>query len=82
MGLPVWADFDDGLNAYSRGDYATALNEWLPLAEQGYAEAQYNLGLMYESGAGVAISDVEASNWYRLAAEQGYPAAQNNLGFL
>ena len=38
------ADFGDGLAAYERGDYATALREWRPLARQGYAHAQYILG--------------------------------------
>jgi TPR repeat protein len=40
------ADFQKGLTAYDSGDYATALREWTPLAEQGYADAQYNLGVM------------------------------------
>jgi len=43
----AWADYDDGLAAYNRGDYAAALQEWRPLAEQGDAKAQYNLGVMY-----------------------------------
>ena len=35
----VWsANFQKGLDAYNRGDYATALREWKPLAEQGNAE--------------------------------------------
>ena len=40
------ADFQTGLDAYDRGDYATALEEWRPLAEQGHAEAQVGLALM------------------------------------
>jgi TPR repeat protein len=47
------ADFQKGRDAYKRGDYATALKEWTPLAEQGDAEAQFNLGSMYEKGRGV-----------------------------
>ena len=49
----AWAGFDEGFAAYERGDYATALEEWLPVAEQGDASAQYNLGLMYYNGEGV-----------------------------
>ena len=46
--FPAWAaDFDKGLTAYNNGDYATALKQWTPLAEQGDARAQYNLGVMY-----------------------------------
>jgi TPR repeat protein len=46
------AGFDEGLAAYERGDYATALRELRPLAEQD-AAAQFLLGLMYDEGRGV-----------------------------
>jgi TPR repeat protein len=46
------ADYQKGLNAYNKRDYATVLREWKPLAEQGHARAQYNLGLMYYNGNG------------------------------
>ena len=78
----VRADAQAGLAAYERGDYKTAYREWLPLAEQGYAEAQYNLGVMYAKGQGVPQDDAEAVKWYRLAANQGYARAQTNLGFM
>jgi TPR repeat protein len=41
------ADFDKGAAAFDAGDYATALREWKPLAEQGNADAQTRLGNMY-----------------------------------
>ncbi len=74
------ADFQDAVAAYKRGDYATALREWRPFAEQADAGAQFNLGLMYSKGQGVPQDYAEAVKWYRLAAEQGYADAQNNLG--
>ena len=43
--LPAAADFQAGLQAYERKDYATAVKEWQPLAEKGDANAQYNMGL-------------------------------------
>ena len=49
-------------------------------AEQGDADAQFNLGAMYANGAGAELDIVEAVNWYRKAAEQGNSAAQFNLG--
>ncbi len=52
------------------------------LAEQGDAEAQYNLGVLYDLGHGVPQDDTQAALWYRKAAEQGYAYAQNNLGVL
>ena len=75
-------DYDKGLAAAQAGDYATALQEWRPLAEQGDAEAQYNLGIMYDYGWGVPQDYAEAVSWYRKAAEQGDADAQNNLGFV
>ena len=78
---PVVAqDFQKGLEAHDRGDYATALREFKALAEQGDAAAQRNLGNMYVEGLGVTQDYAQAVKWYRLAAEQGYAGAQNNLG--
>ena len=68
-------------SALLRGtDYATALKEWRPLAEQGDAGAQNILGLMYATGEGVPQDNNEAVRWYRLAAEQGDDRAQYILG--
>ena len=49
-------------------------------AEQGDVQAQYNLGIMYETGRGGPQDEAEAVRWYRLAAEQGDAEAQFNLG--
>ncbi len=73
-------DLNKGWDAYEAGDYATALQEFRPLAEQGNAYAQYNLGIMYEIGQGVPQDYAEAVKWYRLAAEQGDAYAQTILG--
>ena len=73
-------DLQDALDAVDRGDYKTAYKLWLPLAEQGDAKAQYNLGQMYYEGQGVPQDHKEAVKWYRLAAEQGFAKAQHNLG--
>jgi len=79
----AWAqDFDKGLAAARAGDFGTALKEWRPLAEQGYALAQFNLGLMYYNGQGVLQDYKEAAKWYRLAAEQGQASAQYSLGLM
>ena len=68
--------------AYNQGDYSTALREWRPLAEQGNAGAQLNLGYMYDNGYGVPQDYKEAIKWYRRAAEQGNDRAQYNLGLM
>ena len=80
INLPAYAGFDEGLVAIEKGDYATALKEFKPLAEKGLASAQYNLGVMYVEGQGVTQDYVQAASWYRKAAEQGNAFAQSNLG--
>ena len=83
VGTPAFsADLQKGLTAYESGDYATALREWEPLAEQGLAAAQSNLGVMYKNGQGVPQDNKTAVKWYRLAAEQGGSFAQLNLGVM
>ncbi len=82
VAAPAWADFEAGKEAIDRGDYATARKELRPLAEQGNATAQFNLGAMYDFGKGVPQDDKEAVGWYRLAAEQGDASAQNNLALM
>ncbi|MGH8710942.1 MAG: tetratricopeptide repeat protein [Burkholderiales bacterium] len=74
--------FQNGVNAYGRKDYTTALGIFRGLADQGDARAQTNLGLMYQRGEGVARDDAEAVKWYRKAADQGFVTAQFNLGYM
>ena len=76
----AWGGFRDGKDAYDRGDYATALSVLQPLAAQGHAMGQYQLGIMYYFGYGVEEDDAEAMKWFRKAAEQGHAMAQNHLG--
>jgi TPR repeat protein len=78
----AWADYQAGVDAYGGGDYETAMKEFRPLAEQGHARAQYNLGIMYEIGKGVPQDDQEAVKWYRRAADQGLAVAQYGLGMV
>jgi hypothetical protein len=78
----VTADFDRGLAAYNAGDVATALSEWKSSAEEGDADAQFGLGVLYEEGKGVQLDDREAAKWHSLAAQQGHIGAQYNLGVM
>ena len=56
----VWsADYQKGLEAAQRGDYATALSEWKPLGEQGHVNAQYNLALMYAKGQALCLNHLQ-----------------------
>ncbi len=65
-----------------KGDYATALKEWRPLAEQGDAEAQYALGVIYNHARGVPQDYEKAFHWYSKAAAQGLAMAQSKLGMM
>jgi TPR repeat protein len=81
--LPVAAqDFEKGSEALERGDYAAALKELRPLAEQGDARAQLNLGNIYYKGLGVTQDYAEAMKWYGKAADQGDAEAQLDVGFM
>ena len=75
LSLPVWADSRDDL---SKSDFKIILTR----AQKGDAEAQYNLGVMYDEGQGVPQNYKEALKWYTKAVEQGYAEAQCNLGVM
>lgn len=76
----VFADYQEGKDAFDRMDYPTALKEFKLLADQNDPLGQYGLGVMYDLGVGVPENSKEAAKWYRMAAEQGNADAQNNLG--
>ena len=81
--FPSWgADFATGKSAYYIGDFGTAIREWTPLAEQGLAEAQCRLGMIYDFGQGVPQDSKTAVKWYTLAVEQGDAGSQYNLSLM
>ena len=61
-------------------DYAEAAKWFHLAAQQGHADAQFNIGVMYSNGQGVKQDYFEAVKWYRKAAAQGHADAQFNLG--
>jgi TPR repeat protein len=78
----VYAQANLSFRCASARDFAGAF-EWCQRAADGdLTWAQYNLGLMYQKGEGVARSDAEAAHWYRLAAAQGHADAQQQLADL
>ena len=79
---PVQADYEDGMAALNRGDYAAAHAEFMALAKQGNRDAQFALGQMYDFGLGFPQNIPLAFNWYREAAELGHPESQSILGFM
>jgi TPR repeat protein len=82
LGGTAQADGLKGFEAYEKGDYATALKEFMPLAEAGQTSAQAAVGQMYFEGKGVAADPKEAAKWLEPAAKAGNARAQFLLGKL
>lgn len=79
---PALGDKDAALRAYERRDFQKALREWQELAKKGNAEAEFELGSMYEKGEGIRADLGQAIRWYWKAAYQGFGQAQSSLGLL
>ena len=71
-----------GVEAWQRGDFASAVKQWRPLADRGDADAQFNMGQAYRMGRGVPADLRIAQSWFQKAAAQGHELAQGNLGLL
>jgi hypothetical protein len=76
------ASYDEAKDAYDRGDYVKAAQEFKVLAEQGNADAQCLLGTLYAKGRGMPKNNAEALRWYRAAAEQGNAKGQYYLAVI
>ena len=73
-----WENTSDAVKAAKC--YSIFVNWAKKVADEGDADAQYNLGVCYKYGKGVEKDETEAIKWIRKAAEQGYAMAQCNLG--
>src|ERR1700733_11637217 len=83
LGAPLWLgaplgavvppDLSAGVKAYDSGDYSAALRIFKPAAQKGSAEAQYDLGVMYQRGNGVSKVGKDGFKCLRQAADQGLP---------
>jgi TPR repeat protein len=68
-------DISAGLDAFQRGDYASALAQFQMLAKNGDSSAQTSMGIMYDKGHGVEHSPVTAQMWWLIAARGGHEVA-------
>ncbi|MGB5724173.1 MAG: tetratricopeptide repeat protein, partial [Parasphingorhabdus sp.] len=82
VSVPALADVKAGVDAWGRGDFATAVNEWRGPADAGDADAQFNLGQAYKLGNGVPRDLGQAERWYKKAADQGHLQANDNYGLI
>lgn len=76
------ADVQKGVDAWQAGNFTAAVAEFRPLANQGNADAQFNMGQAYRLGRGVTADLKIAQSWFQKAAAQGHVQAQANLGLL
>jgi cell division septation protein DedD len=80
LGQPAFADVKQGVDAWTRGDFARAVKEWRDPALKGDPDAQFNLAQAYKLGRGVPADLAQAEQWYAKAAAQGHPQAVTNYG--
>ena len=77
---PAAADVKAGVDAWEKGDWNRAVEEWREPAVAGDPDAQFNLGQAYKLGRGVPVDPTLAENWFRKAALQGHAQAETNYG--
>lgn len=82
LSAPAWADTKAGVDAWTRGDYATAVKEWQAGAAKGDADAVFNLGQAYKLGKGVKQDLTRAEALFGQAAALGHLQAADNYGLL
>ncbi len=80
--VPAIADVKEGVDAWSKGDYARAISEWQDPAAKGDADALFNLAQAYRLGRGVDADIARAKQLYAQAAERGHVQAADNYGLL
>ncbi len=80
--VPASADWAEVRRAFEDGDAVALVAALQPLAETGDADAQYNLGILYDTGQGVPQDYREAARWYGMAGDQDHASALYNLGLL
>lgn len=74
--------YEMGQSFYDKGDYKEAMSWYLKAAENGYSDAQSELGFMYMNGEGVPVNKSEGAKWLIKAGENGDAMAQRALGFM
>mgnify|MGYP001814933311 CR=1 FL=1 len=82
FGGPAAADVKTGVDAWSAGNYAAAVSEWQGPAQNGDADALFNLAQAYRLGRGVDADIARARELYAEAANKGHVKAADNYGLL
>jgi len=81
LATPVAAEIETARDFMDEGRYQEAMQELLPAARSGNAEAEELIGVMYASGLGVERDDIRAFEWYLRASLKGHAGAQSGIGW-
>ena len=77
----VFAEIENARDLMEEGKFKEALEELLPAARSGNADAEELIGIMYAMGLGVKRDDVRAFEWYLRSSMKGHPGAQSGVGW-
>ncbi|WP_299750036.1 tetratricopeptide repeat protein [uncultured Boseongicola sp.] len=81
LATPVWAEIETARDHMEAGRFAEAMEEFLPAARSGNADAEELIGVMYALGLGVERDPERAFEWYLRSSMKGHPGAQSGLGW-
>lgn len=78
---PVYAGVEEGRDFMEADNYTAAMEEFLPAARSGNADAEELIGVLYALGLGVEKDDERAFEWYLRSSLKGHPGAQSGIGW-
>lgn len=81
LSAPAFAEIEKARDLMEEGRFTEAMNELLPAARSGNADAEELIGVMYAMGLGVERDDVRAFEWYLRSSMKGHPGAQSGVGW-
>ena len=79
--IPAYADIEKARDLMESNNFKEAMQELLPAARSGNADAEELIGVMYAMGLGVKRDDMRAFEWYLRSAMKGHPGAQSGVGW-
>ena len=77
----AFAEIENARDLMEEGKFKEAMQELLPAARSGNADAEELIGIMYAMGLGVERDDVRAFEWYLRSSLKGHPGAQSGIGW-
>tara|TARA_B100001250_G_C19725200_1_gene755742 strand:+ start:115 stop:558 length:444 start_codon:yes stop_codon:yes gene_type:complete len=77
----AFSEIENARDLMEKGMFKQAMQELLPAARSGNADAEELIGIMYAMGLGVERDDVRAFEWYLRSSMKGHPGAQSGVGW-